>query len=272
MLKSLANSYSALRAHQHQVDVVAHNLANVNTIAFKEQQVSFRELSGRNLAERRLPASGGSARPLHSGRGVELSGVTSSAECGNLVYTGRNMEMAIDGEGYFRIIRPDGSHAFTRAGNFMLDAEGNLVTAGGLRLDFPAAGLNEETDWSMLEITADGELYAGIFPEAESGAQSSAAERVQLGVLSLYRFTNPQGLSHIGENLMLPSEASGPPLEGKPGEEGFGEIRQHFLEESNVDIGWQMVMLIRGQRALQASARAAISADELWTMTLNVQV
>ena len=254
------------------LDVAAHNLANVNTVAFKQRQVSFRELPGRNLTERRLPVAGESFVSPHSGRGVELSSVTPSREGGSLAFTGNNLDLAIAGEGYLRVIRPDGSYAFTRAGNFALDAEGNMVTGKGSRLDLPIDRL-DDIDLSTLEITPRGEVYAALLQGTEHLDQESysPAHVVKLGELFLYNFTNPQGLSFIGDNLLLPSAASGPPQEGRAGEGGSGEIRQGFLEEANVDVGRQMVMLIRGQRALQASARAAVSADDFWAMTLNVQ-
>ncbi len=283
MLKSLANSYTGLRAYQQMLDIVAHNLANVNTVTYKEKQVSFADLPSRNLAERRLPEAGEPSAPRRCGRGVELLSVTSSCEEGPLAFTGNNLDLAIAGEGYLRVIRPDGSYAFTRGGNFTLDSEGNMVTSRGLRLDPPLNGqdLHEDLDFSTLEITPGGEIYARPFQETGEGRKffqelpgeksHSPAGLIKLGELSLYRFANPQGLSYIGENLLLPSAASGPPLEGKAGKAGFGEIRQGSLEKANVDVGRQMIMLIRGQRALQASARAATSADEFWALTLNVQ-
>jgi flagellar basal-body rod protein FlgG len=264
------------------LDIAAHNLANVNTVAYKEKQASFAELPSRAMTERRLPVAGNPPTPRLSGRGVLLSSVTSSCEEAPLAFTGNNLDLAVAGEGYLRVIRPDGSYAFTRAGNFILDAEGNMVTAKGLRLDFSPGQENqrEDIDFSTMKITCRGEIYASYLQEEDLSAlpdgeeeKSYSGERlVKLGELSLYRFTNPQGLSYIGDNLVLPSAASGPPLEGKAGEAGFGEIKQGFLEGANVDIGRQMVTLIRGQRALQASARAAVAADELWALTLNVQV
>ena len=273
MLKSLANSWTGLRAHQQMLDIAAHNLVNVNTVAYKEKRVSFADLPARNLTERRLPVAGEPPTPARSGRGVVLSSVTSSYEEAPLDFTGNNFDLAVAGEGYFRVIMPDGSYAYTRAGNFTLDAEGNIVTANGRPLDLHLTVDNwSGVDLSTLEITPGGEIYARSMEEAglpEAGYSPHAA--VKLGEVPLYRFVNPQGLSYIGDNLVLPSAASGPPLEGRAGEEGFGEIRQGFLEKANVDLGRQMVMLIRGQRALQASARTAVTADELWALTLNVQ-
>ena len=271
MLKSLANSYTGLRAHRQLLDVTAHNLANVNTIAFRERQVSFRELPYRDLAERRLPVTGQSPLVPRSGRGVELSGIVPSCGKGALTFTGQGLDLAIEGEGYLRVVRPDCSYAFTRAGNFSLNAEGNMVTSKGARLDLSLDHF-DNIDPSTLEIRPGGEIYACLFQAGSMERENHlSAEPVRVGELRLYNFTNPQGLSAIGENLLLPSAASGPPMEGRAGEEGFGEIRQGFLEGAGVDLSQQMVMLIRGQRALQASARTASAADDLWALTLNVQ-
>jgi flagellar basal-body rod protein FlgG len=283
MLKSMANSYTGLRAHQQMLDVTAHNLANVNTVAYKERLVSFQELLYRNLAERRLPVAGEAPLPPRGGRGVALAGTVPSSREGSLNFTGKQFDLALAGEGFFRVVRPDGSYAYTRSGNFGLDAEGRLVTAGGDRLDFtlnlPATEKIEPFD---PVITPQGEIYIqasspiekkegeSSVPEENEGEQS--APGLKVGEIFLYRFTNPQGLSSVGENLLLPSANSGPPQEGKAGENGFGLIQQGFLESSNVDLAGQMVKLIRGQRALQASIRTLTAADELWAQTLNLQI
>lgn len=229
MLKSISGSYTGIRGCQQMLDVVANNLANVNTTAYKERTVSFQELPYGALAERRLPLSGGPAAVPLGGKGTVLCSTASSQEGGTPVYTDYELDLAIEGEGFFRVIRADGSYAYTRSGNFCPDAEGNIVLPGGERLD------------------------------------------MTLGSPKIYRFTNPQGLSGLGESLFMPSANSGPPREGRAGEEGFGSIRQGFLESSNVDMGRQMTMLIRGQRALQASARTLTAADELWGITLQMQ-
>ena len=284
MLKAIANSSTGLRAHQQMLDVTAHNLANINTVAYKEKLVSFQELPYRPLAERRLPVAGGAPLPPRGGRGAVLAGTISSFREGSLNFTGRHYDLALAGEGFFRVVRPDGSYAYTRCGNFGLDEEGGLVTAGGARLDFtlnlPAVEKNEPLN---LVITPQGDIYLPAFPPLakeegespvpeENEGEQSAPGQVKVGEVFLYRFTNPQGLSSIGENLLLPAANSGPPQEGKAGENGFGLIRQGFLENSNVDLAGQMVMLIRGQRALQAAARTLTVADELWVQTLNLQV
>ncbi len=295
MLKAIANGSTGLRVHQQMLDVAAHNLSNVNTAAYKERLISFQELPYRFLSERRLPVTGRASLPPRSGMGAAMNGSISSFREGSLNYTGRHYDLALAGEGFFRVIRPDGSYAYTRCGNFGLDEKGRLVTAGGDRLDYTWRG-----DWSAeeinkaleLEITAQGDIYfifpSGLAPEEEEPSSLEEEEppireedenmkppltgRVKIGEVSLHRFTNPQSLSPVGGNLFLPAARSGPPQEGKAGENGFGLIRQGYLEGSNVDFTGQLIMLVRGQRALQATARTLTTADELWMQTLNLQV
>lgn len=283
MLKSIANSSTGLRAHQQMLDVVAHNLANVNTIAYKERLVSFQELLYRDLAERRLPVKAGAVLPPSSGRGAALTGTAASLREGSMHFTGRQFDLALEGEGFFRVTRPDGSYAYTRCGNFSLDAEGRLVTAAGDRLDF-TLNLHAADDMAekvaALVITPRGEIFIPVFPpRAEEKTDSPVSEEKEdppamekVGELPLYRFANPQGLLPVGGNLFLPAAASGLPQEGNAGEEGLGLLKRGFLESSNVDLAGQMVSLMRGQRAFQAAARSLTTADELWAQTLNLQV
>ncbi|MEW5919722.1 MAG: flagellar hook-basal body protein [Bacillota bacterium] len=282
MLKAISQNYSGLRGFQQLLDVTAHNIANVNTVAFKEKQVSFFELTYRELAERRLPHAGNPPMPPQSGRGTAVSSIVLSREQGSLAYTGRNLDLAVVGEGFFRVVRPDGSYAYTRSGNFALDADGNLTMPGGVLLDPPLYLREQEgrIDFGTLAITPAGIVQAApLRTEAEDdfspfppGAEEETpAAIVELGQLYLYQFINPQSLSAVGDNLLLPSAASGPPLEGLPGEEGYGEIRHGYLENANVDLARQITTLMRGQRALQANSRAMSIADELWALTLNLQ-
>lgn len=266
MLKSISNSYTGLRGFQQGLDTTAHNLSNMNTTAFKEKQPHFQELIYREMEERRLPIAGDPALPPHSGRGS--SDVISKAllNQGALSSTGRSLDMAIEGEGFFRVEGPDGEHAYTRSGNFTLDPEGRVVTPQGYFLD-PAVEIDveEREDLSMEDIA--------VSPDGTVSVPSAEEEEgeVEIGQIPLYGFTNAEGLYEEGENLYLPSENSGEPFEGIAGEDGFGVIRQGALEESNVDLSRQMNELLRNQRSLQASSRALMTADELWAISLNIQ-
>lgn len=279
MLKSIGQCYSGIRAHQQLLDVTAHNIANVNTVAFKGKQVSFQELTYREIAQRRLPRAGNPAVPPQSGRGTAAFSTVPLMEQGSLSYTGRSLDLAVTGEGFFRVLRPDGSYAYTRSGNFALDVEGNLTLPAGIRLD-PVLNLHErenEIDLSTLSVSPNGAILARAYPGEGAELHSFADDEelpggmIKLGDIQLYRFINPGSLFNIGDNLLVPSEASGPPVAGTPGENGFGSLQQYYLENSNVDLAQQITSLIRGQRALQSSSRTMTTADELWALTLNIQ-
>ncbi len=281
MHKSISSSYAGLRAQQLALDVTANNIANVNTVAYKEKQVSFQDLNYRALAERRLPRAGEPPFPPRSGRGVLLNSVVPSMEQGSLLRTGEQFDLAVQGEGFFRVIFPDGSYGYTQSGNFSLDVEGNLVMPGGLLLDPPLnlADYGEDLQLSQLTITSEGRLFVSWLPGIEIDEELLLAQDdeelpagvVELGRIALYRFLNPQSLSQVGDNIHVLSAATSPPEEGQPGEDGFGLLRQGYLEGSNVDLATQMTQLIRNQRALQASSRSLLTADELWAITLNLQ-
>lgn len=276
MLKAISQSYSGLQGFQQMLDVTAHNIANVNTVAYKEKQVSFHELTYRVLGERRLPQAGNPPLPPHnSGRGVAVSSVVPSREQGGLAFTGRNMDLAVVGEGFFRVILPDGGYAYTRSGNFSLDRDGNITMPGGILLDPPLLlGEREDMiDFESLMVTPTGIVQANRLQQGDEAdpLAETTGNTIELGQLQLYNFINPQSLSEIGGNLLLPSAATGPPQEGFPGADGYGEIRQGFLENANVDLARQVTSLIRGQRAIQSGSRALHVADELWALTLNLQ-
>ncbi|MGI5875955.1 MAG: flagellar hook-basal body protein [Dethiobacteria bacterium] len=284
MLKSISNSSSALQGYQHMLATTAHNLSNVNTVAYRERKVSFHDLPYRPLMERRLPRTENARNTPFSGRGMAISSITTSLEKGAPLATGKQFDLNILGEGFFRVIRPDGSYAYTRSGNFYLNEQGNLSLPGGALLDpfLQLTALEEEADLSHISITAEGIVYAPSLKDIleEVGEEETLpleemdgempAGMLKLGEIHLYHFINSQGLYSIGENLFLPTEASGLPIEAKPGEEGLGKLQQGFLEGSNVELTRQMTNLIRGQRFLQASARALTTGDELWAITLNM--
>ena len=276
MLKAISQNYSGMRGFQQMLDVTANNIANVNTVAYKEKQVSFHELTYRELAERRMPHAGDPPLPPHNtGRGTDISSIVPSREQGALNATSRNLDLAVVGEGFFRLVLPDGGYAYTRSGNFFLDAAGNLTTPGGILLDPPLSLQEQEDviDFESLMITQGGVVQANRLPLTDEAdlLEEQTGNIIELGQLHLYTFLNPQSLSEIGDNLLLPSEATAPPQEGFPGEDGYGEIRQGYLEQANVDLARQMTELIRGQRSMQTSSRALHVADELWALTLNLQ-
>jgi len=253
MLKALWTAATGMEAQQLKLDVVANNLANISTTGFKKSRAEFQDLLYQVIkapgtaasVENRVPAG------IQLGLGVRTAGVQKLFEEGNLVNTLRDLDVAIEGDGFFQILLPDGQTAYTRAGNFAKDAEGRLVTADGLMLQ-PEIAIPEDAE--TLTVATDG-----VVTIVRAG--STTAEEV--GQIQLARFVNPSGLKAIGRSLFLPSDSSGDPITGNPGEEGLGTLAQGFLETSNVNLVEQMVEMITSQRAYELSARVISSADNM---------
>jgi len=249
MLRSIAGAASGMRSQQQNIDVTANNIANVNTIAFKQKTALFSDLVYQ-VIERRgnavAPAEAGQA-PVAAGTGVRVSAVRSDMRPGILIETGRKLDLAIEGGGFFRVRLPDGREAYTRDGTFRLDSAGNVVTSRGYQVIFPTL----PQDGQSLLVAPTGEVTV------ITAAGETAAGRLELAYVN-----NPQGLLQLGDNLLLTTEASGAATVS-PVRDG-AQIRQGFLENANVDLAGEMVRLIAGQRAFALSARALRTADEMW--------
>lgn len=260
MIRAYAVFQSGITAFQRSLELSADNVANLNTAAFKRAELSFNDLLYEHLQAKRLPAAHlpGAQRP-QAGLGAKAGASVAFFCQGPIIESGRMLDLAIEGEGFFRVIRSDGTAAYTRQGAFTLDAAGRLVTARGDLLDVPfdLQGCRPET--------------LVVSPEGLVTAQNAAGETETPGVLTLHRFTNPNGLLKDRSGHYLPTEASGEPLAGRPSEEGFGRLRQYCLEGSNADVGLEMLQMITAQRALQASARGMAIADELQALALQVR-
>lgn len=260
MLRALANSAAGINAQAQKVDVIAHNLANINTAGYKKQDVTFAELFHRELAGPGVPANPNSPnqRPITGGHGVKVSSTHRDWREGAIVQTGRSLDFAIAGEGFFEVVLPNGSLAYTRSGVFHVDEEGYLVTAQGYPLTVPFV-----IGPDIQEIT--------VSPEGLVTGRNAAGEVEELGYWPLYSFVNPEGLEAIGENLFVATEASGEPWEGMPGEDKLGVIKQGYLETSNVTLAEEITSLIEAQRAYQINSRALQAADEMWSMANNLR-
>lgn len=256
MLFAMSKSLSGIASKQYLIDVTANNIANVNTTAFKQRRASFGELSYDSLRERGGPVI--DDRPVQSGRGVNIAAVSPLLTQGSLSKTADRAHLAVAGSGFMRVVNEDGRYLYTRAGDFQFDAGGNLVTARGERLeprlDMVERGINPQT----MMICVNGEVR-GLNAEGE---------QVALGRINLYRFTNSAALLPAGGGLYEHSTAAGALIEGAPGEDGFGKLRQGFIERSNVDLSEMMVDLLKARRSLQANVRALTTAQELWALTL----
>lgn len=257
MLRSIYNSWSGIAVCERSLGRTAHNLANLNTTAYKRSEMVFGDIFYHALQERRLPYT--SEVRLTVGQGVHLQAAAPFLGQGALMETERPLDLAISGEGYFRLLGSvDGRAAYSRNGSFSLDANGRLVTAAGDYLDLPFT----------LE---HGSGFPSIGPEGMAVITGAGGEVEELGQIRLYRFTNPAGLTSDGAGRYLESALSGEPEEGLPGTNGFGRLCQYCLEQSNADTALEMVQLLLAQRALQANVRSLITADELQALVLQVK-
>ncbi len=210
-------------AQSLKIDTIANNIANVNTDGYKRSRINFQDLLYRRVEGPGEPIVPRGEGELQVGSGVRVAANRVIFEQGVLRETGRELDWAIEGEGFFRVVLPDNREAFTRVGRFYRDAFGNLVTQDGYFVE----------------------------PLPEEG---------------IYSFSNPQGLERLGGNLWVATENSGDPLEGRPGEDGLGIVRQAHLESSNVSLLKEITSLIMSQRAYEISARTIRTADEMWGM------
>jgi flagellar basal-body rod protein FlgG len=252
-LQSAATGLSALNT---RLDVIANNLANVNTPGFKASRANFQDLLYVERAQPGVENALGDRRPtgLYVGLGVKVSGTQVDFRQGDAINTSRDLDLMIDGLGFFRVRIEDeqGGFGYTRAGNFALNADGELVMANdpGRRLD-PAIQI--PPDAINVTVSSDGRVQV---------LQPGEVEPAEVGQLSLVAFVNPAGLKQIGENLYVESPASGQPLEGEPGTDNRGRILQRFLEGSNVDPTFELIEMIRTQRAFEMNSNSIRAADE----------
>ncbi len=257
MIRALWTSASGMQAQQTNLDVISHNIANVNTVGFKRSRANFEDLIYQDIKDPGVMSSNETRVPsgIQIGLGVKLSDVSKVFTQGSLIKTDKQLDIAIQGEGFFKIELPGGGEAYTRAGNFQVDNEGYVVTPNGYKLS-PNIQIASPETLIRINISPNGKVYA----VRNEGGQQTVEE---LTDIKLYKFINPAGLKAIGENLFVQTEASGDPIEGDPNTDGFGKLAQGFLESSNVNIVEEMVNLIVAQRAYEINSKGIITADEM---------
>lgn len=254
---SLRTSASGMIAQQKMIEVIANNLANVNTTGFKRSRVSFQDMLYETVRGLKPAGADGTdtVGPSQIGRGVRIAGINRIHAQGAVEQTGRSLDMAIDGDGFFQVQLPDQTIGYTRDGSLSLSDSGALVTHDGYQV---LPGLFIPADATELTISATGEVSATV------PGQTAA---VEIGRIELARFINPSGLAAVGENLYAATPASGEAFLGLPGEEGFGRILQGSLESSNVEIVQEMTDMIAAQRAYEINARAISATDQMLQAT-----
>jgi len=253
MIKSLWTAKTGLESQQVQLDVISNNLANVSTNGFKKSRAVFEDLLYQNLRQPGAWATNQTNLPsgMQVGTGVRPVATERLHTQGGLQETGNSRDLAINGQGFFQVMMPDGTTAYTRDGSFQLDQNGQLVTAGGYPVE-PAIFI----PGNALSITISGDGIVSITEPGSNDAQ-------QVGQLTLATFVNPTGLESVGENLYLETTASGPRNENIPGLNGAGRLYQGYVETSNVNVVEEMVNMIQTQRAYEINSKAVKTSDEM---------
>ena len=248
---SLYSAATGMEAQQLNLNTIANNLANVNTTGFKRSKIEFQDLLYQKPRSAGAEAAGGNVIPtgIEIGNGSRVAATSKVFTQGQVTQTGKELDIAIQGDGFFEVQRPDGTTAYTRDGSFKLNASGQVVTSDGLPVlsGFQAV----PTGTTSISIAETGEVTV----EGASGSQTYR--------ISLTRFANPAGLKSLGGNLYEETNASGTPEQGNPGEQGFGQVLQRYLEGSNVNIVEEMVNLIVAQRAYEINSKSIQTSDEM---------
>lgn len=260
MMRSLWTAASGMVGQQFNIDTIANNLANVNTTGFKKSRVDFQDLLYQTIRFPGSPVTLGAQIPtgIQVGHGVRTVATTRLFTQGTFRQTENPLDMVIEGDGFFQVLLPDGQIAYTRDGAFKLDSNGQIVNSDGFQLE-PDIFIPE--DAIDVTIGADGTVTA-TRPDGSTEF---------IGQIELARFINPAGLRSWGRNLMLESAASGPPIVGTPGLDGFGSLTQGFLEMSNVQVVEEMVDMITSQRAYEVSSKAIQASDEMLQIANNLR-
>ncbi len=253
MFRALYTAASGMVAQQTNLDNVANNLANASTTGFRRRVMQFQDLMYQNVI---MPGSASTQQTVSSGLQVGLGTRSAATEVlqnqGDFTSTGNQLDLAIQGNGFFQVTLPNGQIAYTRNGGFQLDSQGNMVTTDGNPLVPAIAIPNNATN---VTIGSDGTVTVAL--PGQTQAQ-------QVGQIQLATFPNPGGLNSVGSNLFLPTTASGDPIVGVPGgSTGLGTLQQGMLEQSNVSLVDEFVQMILAQRSYEANSRAVSAADQM---------
>ncbi|MFZ1984880.1 MAG: flagellar basal-body rod protein FlgG [Desulfatitalea sp.] len=261
MIRSLWTAASGMQAQTTNIDVIANNLSNVNTAGFKRSRAEFQDLLYETMRPPGVTSAGGSQVPtgIQIGHGTRTVATQKLFIQGDFQHTENDLDMAIEGQGFFQVTQPNGDIAYSRAGNFKIDSDGRIVTADGYLIE---PEITIPTDTLAVSIATDGTV---------SVMQPGQTAPADVGNIQLARFVNPAGLNSIGRNLFLRSEASGDATTGTPGEEGYGTLAQGYLEMSNVSVVDEMVNMITAQRAYEINSKAIQAADEMLQTANNLK-
>ncbi len=261
MMRALWSAATGMLAKQLDMDVIANNLANVNSAGFKKSRVDFQDLMYQTIRTAGSTVAQGSKVPtgIQVGLGTRAAAIQKVFSQGDFIQTENPFDLVIEGDGFFQVLLPDGSTAYTRTGAFKVDSDGRVVTSDGFVMEPELAVPANAVD---ISIGTDGTVTIQVAGENTP---------TELGQIQLARFLNPGGLMSIGRNLYKPTAASGDPAVGTPGLEGIGTIAQKFLEMSNVKVVEEMVNMIIAQRAYEVNSKAIQTSDEMLAAANNLR-
>ncbi|UWR07343.1 flagellar basal-body rod protein FlgG [Ruegeria sp. B32] len=261
-MRALKIAATGMAAQQMRVETISNNLANMSTTGYNARRAEFADLHYQQMARAgTVNAADGTVLPtgIQLGLGVRPAAVTVELAQGALSATGSDLDIAIEGRGYLEVVLPNGQSAYTRDGSLKRSAEGLIVTSDGFAV---APEITIPDDARSISINASGEVYAYF---------DDTAEGQLLGEFTLASFSNAKGLEAIGSNLFKETEASGAPIEGTPGEDGLGMLRQGYLEDSSVDAVREVTDLIEAQRGYEMNAKVISAVDQMMGATTQVR-
>lgn len=253
-MRALSIAATGMSAQQLNVEVIANNIANINTTGYKRTRAEFTDLLYQVERVQGVPVQSGDRvvpEGAQLGLGTRLSAIRLLNLQGPLADTGNQLDLALNGSGWFQVTNPNGETLYTRAGAFNISASGQIVTADGYPVE-PALTVPPGT--TKIEINQTGEVFARI---------EGDADLVSVGQITLANFTNPAGLNALGSNLFQPTDSSGPATTGLPGDPSFGKLQQGYLENSNVDPVREITELISAQRAYEMNSKVIQAADDM---------
>ncbi|MBN2008098.1 flagellar basal-body rod protein FlgG [candidate division KSB1 bacterium] len=260
MMRGMYSSATGMYAQELYIDMIANNLANVNTSGFKKSRIEFQDLLYETLRNAGPPNSQGVVSPieLQIGHGTRPVAVQKLFNQGTLVNTYNPLDLAVKGDGFFQVTQVDGTMAYTRDGSFKLSAEGKIVTSDGYTLE---PELIIPQDATEVSISADGTV--SVLMQGENSSE-------EIGQIELVRFINPAALTNMGQNVFRANENSGDPIIGTPGLEGLGTLEQGYVEQSNVEVVEEMVNMIAAQRAYEINSKAIRTAHDMLSIANNL--
>jgi flagellar basal-body rod protein FlgG len=263
-VQTLYTAATGMEAMESKLDVIANNMANINTTGFKKDRANFEDVFYRQY---RLPGaldadSSRTATGIEVGLGTRVSSTQSNFKQGSFQTTNNTLDFAVEGDGFFQVQNPNGGFYYTRAGNFNLNANGQLVLGSAQKGYLLEPAITVPPEATGIVVSADGQI--------QYSTQTSTNLQT-LGQLTLAKFVNPDGMMKLGDNLFQKTDASGDEQTGNPGQEGFGNIRQGFLEASNVEPVTELIDLITTQRSFELNSQVVQAGDQIMQLVANMR-